>query len=171
MVKQKAALLFRQQKREDDIKEANKRLESRINQLENKKFRNDVKLDDFKAETDRQVKRLNKLIDLERDYVNSLAEQEKEIETLKKCGDTDHFYGLLQDKRKENKILMKAIEQANQDKISFAVEQFQELKKSLRDKVCLMENDEHCYPQNVIHWQDVVAIIGNQIEELKRETK
>lgn len=56
-----------------------------------------------------------------------LAEKEKEIETLKKCGDTEHFYGLLEDKRKENKILIKAIEQANQDKISFAVDILEEL--------------------------------------------
>ena len=55
----------------------------------------------------------------------------------------------------------------NQDKISFCIEKFQETKKSLRDKVCLMENDEHCYPQNAIHWQDVVAIIDNQINKLK----
>ena len=30
------------------------------------------------------------------------------------------------------------------------------------------ENDEHCYPQNAIHWQDVVAIIDNQIASLKK---
>ena len=56
----------------------------------------------------------------------------------------------------------------NQEKISFCIEKFQETKKSLRDKVCLMGNDTHYYPQNAIHWQDVVAIIDNQINELKR---
>ena len=55
-----------------------------------------------------------------------------------------------------------------QDKISFCIEKFQETKKSLRDKVCLMGNDTHYYLQNAIHWQDVVAIIDNQIEELKK---
>ena len=54
-----------------------------------------------------------------------------------------------------------------QDKISFCIEKFQKTKKSLRDKVCLMENDEHYYPQNAIHCQDVVAIIDNKINELK----
>ena len=57
------------------------------------------------------------------------------------------------------------------DKISFCIEKFQETKKSLRDKVCLMENDEHYYPQNAVHWQDVVAIIDNQIASLKKEMK
>ena len=84
LVKQKAELLFKQQKREDKINEENKKLESRIEKLKNKKFRNDVKLDDEKAETDRQVKRLNRLIDLERDYVNSLAEQEQQLRVIKR---------------------------------------------------------------------------------------
>lgn len=57
----------------------------------------------------------------------------------------------------------------NQDKISFCIEKFQETKKSLRDKVCLMGNDTHYYLQNAIHWQDVVAIIDNQIKKLKGE--
>ena len=60
------------------------------------------------------------------------------------------------------------VESKNQEKISFAVEKLQETKKSLRDKVCLMKNDEHYYPQNAIHWQDVVAIIDNQIASLKK---
>ena len=55
-----------------------------------------------------------------------------------------------------------------QDKISFCIEKFQETKKSLRDKVCLMGNDTHCYLQHAIHWQDVVAIIDNQIASLKK---
>ena len=59
----------------------------------------------------------------------------------------------------------------NQDKISFCIEKIQEIKNSLRDKVCLMGNDTHCYLQNAIHWQDVVAIIDNQIEELKKGVK
>ena len=65
----------------------------------------------------------------------------------------------------------KFILEYTQDKISFAVEKIQELKKSLRDKVCLMENDEHCYPQNAVHWQDVVALIDNQIKELKNDKR
>lgn len=67
--------------------------------------------------------------------------------------------------------LKEVILKIDQDKISFCIEKFQETKKSLRDKVCLMENDEHCYPQNAIHWQDVVAIIDNQIASLKKEMK
>ena len=65
--------------------------------------------------------------------------------------------------------LEKQLAEKEKDKISFALKQFKKLKKSLRDKVCLMKNDEHCYPQNAIHWQDVVAIIGNQIKELTHQ--
>ena len=35
----------------------------------------------------------------------------------------------------------------------------QEIKVRLREKVTKMEDDTHCYPQNAIHWQDVVAIL------------
>lgn len=88
-----------------------------------------------------------------------LAEKEKEIEKYKQLCTISK----LEDLQIENMLL----KGKHQDKISFAVEQFQELKKSLRDKVCLMENDEHCYPQNAIHWQDIVAIIVNKIKQLK----
>lgn len=102
-----------------------------------------------------------------------LAEKEKEIETLKKCGDTEHFYGLLEDKRKENKILIKAIEQASQDKISFALEQLEKVKE------LLLENLYDIYSKPSEIWDkygdlyDVVVegavngTIDNQIKAIK----
>ena len=66
---------------------------------------------------------------------------------------------------KERKI--KGLGLYSKNVIDYAIEKLQETKKDLRDKVCLMENDEHCYPQNAIHWQDVVAIIDNQTKKLK----
>lgn len=83
-----------------------------------------------------------------------LAEKEKEIETLKKCGDTEHFYGLLEDKRKENKILIKTIEQANQDKISFAVETLEKVKEEAKHYGYEFSKSMHEY-------------IDNQIKQLK----
>ena len=91
----------------------------------------------------------NQYFDENKQLKQQLAEKEKEIEELIELNQVLQF-------------------RKNQDKISFCIEKFQETKKSLRDKVCLMENDEHCYPQNAIHWQDVVAIIDNQIASLKK---
>ena len=34
------------------------------------------------------------------------------------------------------------------------------IKTALRDKIIQMEDNTHCYPQSAIHWQDVVAILG-----------
>ena len=109
-----------------------------------------------------------------------LAEKEKEIRVVysfrkQKC---DNLQNALAEKERQVKKLnleaQKYFEDAycndfhNQDKISFCIEKIQETKKSLRDKVCLMGNDTHCYLQNAIHWQDVVAIIDNQIASLKK---
>ena len=82
-----------------------------------------------------QLREQYQLVD---EKVEQLVEKEKEIETLKKCGDTDHFYGLLEDKKNEfnwlhNKFA-KFVEQANQDKISFTVEQLESLKETIAEK-------------------------------------
>ena len=106
-------------------------------------------------------------LDREKELKQQLAEKEKEIENIKLCrcvNCTNEYEFMLEGLVAD---LEKQIDKDDQDKISFAVEKIQDLKKNLRDKVCLMENDEHCYPQNAIHWQDVVALIDNQIKQLK----
>lgn len=93
-------------------------------------------------------KNYNKLVEEYNELKQQLAEKKQELKIA------------LEDFNDIQKVF-------NQDNISFAVKKIQELKKSLRDKVCLMENDEHCYPQNAVHWQDVVALIDNQIKSIK----
>ena len=51
----------------------------------------------------------------------------------------------------------------------FAIKKLEELKKQLRDRVVLYSNDEHCYLQKGVSWEDVVVIIGKQIKSLKGE--
>ena len=117
---------------------------------------------DLLNQQDEQIKELDKE---NQQLKQQLAEKDKEIEYYKK------------QVKKLNNEAQKYFEDAycndfqKQDKISFCIEKFQETKKSLRDKVCLMGNDTHCYLQNAIHWQDVVAIIDNQIASLKNEMK
>jgi len=82
LVGDKESLLFLREKKKNKIHEANSKLETKIKRLENKAYRNKVTLDDYKAEIDRQVRKINALIELEREYVNSLADQEKNISRL-----------------------------------------------------------------------------------------
>ena len=122
----------------------NKRLETQENTITNLEEDNRASQEWYKkqlADTEAQNKRVLEKLDL-------IVRSNQELE-------------------KENQQLNEELEKPIQDKISFAVEKIQDLKKSLRNKVCLMENDEHCYPQNAIHWQDVVALIDNQIKQLK----
>lgn len=37
------------------------------------------------------------------------------------------------------------------------------IKLAIRKQVHLMEDSEHCYPQNAVYWQDIVAIL-DQVE-------
>ena len=130
-----------------------------------------------------QSKRIKELEQENQQLKQQLAEKDAEIRVVysfrkQKC---DNLQKALAEKERQVKKLnleaQKYFEDAYcndyiyQDKISFCIEKFQETKKSLRDKVCLMGNDTHCYLQNAIHWQDVVAIIDNQIASLKKEMK
>ena len=47
----------------------------------------------------------------------------------------------------------------------------QQIKEALREKLIKVTDDAHFYSQNAVHWQDVVAIIDNQIASLKKEMK
>lgn len=53
--------------------------------------------------------------------------------------------------------------QAEHDK-----ELIKKIKFALRKQVCQMRDDKHCYPQNVVCWQDVVAIL-DQVERSEKD--
>ena len=98
---------------------------------------------------------------------DQLAEKEKEIEELKRIGEKGHLNDLLEEERKEKKILIKAIEQADQDKISFALEQLEKVLKILEEKQFYKKEDTaYC-----VHPAQIAEYIDNQIEELKKEMK
>lgn len=83
LVNQKEKLLFKKQKNEDKTNEVNSKLGTKINKLENKAYRNRVQKEDKNALIDRELKRIRKLIELEREYVNSLVVQENKPKTIK----------------------------------------------------------------------------------------
>lgn len=43
----------------------------------------------------------------------------------------------------------------------------EEIKKRLAKQRMKMQDDTHCYPQTVVHWQDIIAIL----DQVKGETK
>jgi len=77
----------------------------------------------------------------------------------------------------ENRSLWKGkYERANQDKISFAVEQLEQLKKLCQEKFNWWENSEwegDIYDKSDVSnaYFDIEANVDNQIEELKKEMK
>ena len=96
-----------------------------------------------------------------------LAEKEKEIEELKLKLDIRAIS--LQNFNIERM-------QANQDKISFAVEQLEQLKKLCQEKFNWWENSEwegNIYDKSDVSnaYFDIEANVDNQIEELKKEMK
>ena len=77
LVNQKEALLFKREKNENRMHERNSAIETQIKKLENKTYRNKVATDAANADIDRQVNKINKLIELEKEYVNSIAGAQK----------------------------------------------------------------------------------------------
>ena len=169
-------------KREEKLCDKITDLEAKLAESERKNFELLTKLNlkeyapAFCTLADRDCEALGQIERLKQ----QLAEKDAEIRVVysfrkQKC---DNLQKALAEKERQVKKLnleaQKYFEDAycndfhNQDKISFCIEKFQETKKSLRDKVFLMGNDTHYYLQNAILWQDVVAIIDNQIASLKK---
>ena len=84
LVNEKERLIFIKEKNTNIMHEKNSKIETQIKKLENKSYRNKVSTDDANAAIDRQVNKINKLIELEREYVNSLADHEQKPKQVKK---------------------------------------------------------------------------------------
>lgn len=83
LVNEKEKLLFRKERNTNSMHEKNSKIGTKIKKLENKSYRNKVATDDANAVIDRQVNKINKLIELEREYVNSLADSEQSSKQTK----------------------------------------------------------------------------------------
>ena len=74
---------------------------------------------------------------------------------------------MLEDKRKENKILVKTIEQTNQDKISFAIEQLEKVKEEMDLRPRGVSKGWKNKEYDTLVEEDVYEVIDNQIKQLK----
>lgn len=66
-----------------------------------------INKEDYEVMSERDETLIKKNIELQK----QLEEKEKEIDDFKRIGEKGHFYDLFEDKRKENRVLIKASEQ------------------------------------------------------------
>lgn len=84
LVKQKEALISQKQFNTNKKNEINSKYGIKIKKLENKSFKIQEQCDNANYEIDRELRRIAKLIELEREHANSVADLEKKPESLKK---------------------------------------------------------------------------------------
>jgi DNA repair ATPase RecN len=84
LVKQKEALLSQKEFNTNKKNEINARYGIKIKRLENKCFKVQEQCDNDNYEIDRELRRIAKMIELEREHANSVADLEKKPEFLKK---------------------------------------------------------------------------------------
>ena len=65
----------------------------------------------------------------------------------------------------ENELVDKVKEPQTQ----LAIQELEKVKIELKNKICLMQNTEHCYSQRFISWYEMCDQINKQIKELKGE--
>ena len=77
---------------------------------------------------------------------------------LKRC--LDAMYGaLVKDAITDRRFSKCPLETAQSLKQQVREEVVEEIKKRLAEQRTKMQNDTHCYPQTVVCWQDIVAIL------------
>lgn len=140
----------------DEILEAQHQIEQLKQQLDESFTEEDV--NGLIEDRDKTIKFLQK----------ELAEKEKEIECWK-------------DKTK-NKILNMittdfvkmclscgVMIDVKQTQTQLAIQELEKVKIELKNKICMVKNEEHCYSQRFISWYEMCNQINKQIKELKGE--
>lgn len=115
-----------------------------------------------------------------------LEEKDKEIEELKQ--NNKIFMQLIEETKSENiddfaflvrvtngsyiQKLRKAnrrVQELERLQTQLAIQELEKVKVNLKDRMSMMNNEEHSYLQKVVSWYDVCKQINNQIKELKGE--
>ena len=47
------------------------------------------------------------------------------------------------------------------------MQELEKVKMQLKDKIKMMSNQEHCYQQKVVSWEDICNQINNKIKKLR----
>lgn len=115
-----------------------------------------------------------------------LDEKDKEIEELKQ--NNKIFMQLIEETKSENiddfaflvrvtngsyiQKLRKAnrrVQELERLQTQLAIQELEKVKVNLKDRMSMMNNEEHSYLQKVVSWYDVCKQVNNQIKELKGE--
>ena len=116
----------------------------------------------------KDLEEMNNLREENQQLKQQLAEKDEEYQSFKKIADENVNY-------LKNRILEET-KNYNQDKISFALEQLEQLKKLCQEKFNWWENSEwegDIYDKSDVSnaYFDIEANIDNKIEEIKKEMK
>lgn len=55
------------------------------------------------------------------------------------------------------------------ERTKFAIAELEKVKVNLKDRISMMNNEEHSYLQKVVSWYDICEQVNKQIKELKGE--
>lgn len=164
------------------IKDQSKQIADLEAKLAESEEEHELLINQFEEETEKLRKQIKQESDARKRFVEEvknlkqqLAEKEKEIENL----NNRILISQLQAPEEQRlKIIGSSCCQYNpkQDKISFAVEQLEQLKKLCQEKFNWWENSEwegDIYDKSDVSnaYFDIEANVDNQIEELKKEMK
>lgn len=135
----------------------------RVNKLKQQLEEKDAEIEYFKDEKD-GIEQANELLNkMFIEVKDELAEKEKEIEELKKCGDIDHFHSLLEEQKKEKVIFMNKCEELLQSQNQTAIAELEKVKeKAIKPK-------DYGWCDRYKDCWDIVMDIDQQIKSLKGE--
>lgn len=101
-----------------------------------------------------------------------LEEKDKEIERLK-VFERIYYQNQLQASQEDiNKLFQSAYQSPIAVGLNeIAIQELEKVKIELKNKICMVKNEEHCYSQRFISWYEMCDQINKQIKELKGEKK
>ena len=99
-----------------------------------------------------------------------LAEKDKEIERLKVFERIYYQNQLQASQEKINKLFQSAYQSPIAVGLNeIAIQELEKVKIELKNKICMVKNEEHCYSQRFISWYEMCDQINKQINDLKGE--
>lgn len=158
------------------IKDQSKQISNLEAKLAESEEEHELLINQFEEETEKLRKQIKQESDARERFVEEvknlkqqLAEKDKEIESLKHVKVT---IGTME----TNQVDISSTTYIDQDKISFAVDILEQLKKLCQEKFNWWENSEwegDIYDKSDVSnaYFDIEANVDNQIEELKKEMK
>lgn len=127
------------------------------------------------AEKDIRIEELEGQFAYECECNKQLVELQKQLEEKQNTIDetNKNFVQAVHDWKalcaEKDKEISKLQASCQQVKTQLAIQELEKVKVSLKDRISMMENEEHSYLQKVVTWYDICDQINNQIKELKGE--